>query len=346
MGAELVTATRVEQSAFNPSDGEVARLTYKLSSDVNVTVVVLDADGGVVRKLAEGAVRKAGANAEVWDGRDEDNKVVPDEAYSFKIETSVGEINDTAMSNGGIVGDITRARCDRESGTLVYELPTPARVLVRLGIKNGPMHKTLVDWRPRIGGSITESWDGRDEHGLFALREHKDFNAMITYITLPKATVIAYGNDTETYREYKLGRGKDRAQKSTAASPLAAGQNQVRPTGLVPPAWARAPKVLMTFPALPEAATGVPTIRGTVGVRVDVDPTDKEYLAKDQFEVIFFVDNVFFAEAERGYLPYNFRWETEELPEGDHILTVNVSSFKGQVGVASRKVRVEKRKTP
>jgi hypothetical protein len=54
------------------------------------------------------------------------------------------------------------------------------------------------------------------------------------------------------------------------------------------------------------------------------------------------VDQVFFAEAERGYLPYNFRWETETLPEGEHLLTVNISSFKGQVGVASRKVRVVK----
>lgn len=343
MGGEIATATRLEQLAFNPSRGEVAQVTYKLGTEGSVTVVVLDADGGVVRKIAEDQVRKAGENVEVWDGRDEDDRVVPDEAYSFRVETSVVGAKESATSSGGVVGDITRARYDRESGTLVYELPAPARVLVRLGIKNGPMHKTLVDWEPRIGGSITERWDGRDGHGLFALGEHKDFSAMITYSTLPAATVIAYGNEMETYREYRLGRGKGGAQteKATAPRALATGDNDVRPIGLVPPAWARSPRVLMTFPRSQGVEKqGVPEVSEKLAVRIDVDRSDKNYLLSDQFEVILFVDNVFYAEAERGYLPYNHVWELHQLAAGEHILTVNISSFKGQVGVASRKIKI------
>ena len=99
----------------------------------------------------------------------------------------------------------------------------------------------------------------------------------------------------------------------------------------------------MTFPAKTGFPTrGVPEVSDTLLVRIDADPADKEHLLKDQFELIFFVDNVFFAEAERGYLPYNFPWELQQLPPGEHILTVNISSFRGQVGVASRKVKVVK----
>jgi hypothetical protein len=154
-------------------------------------------------------------------------------------------------------------------------------------------------------------------------------------------TVITYGNDKETYREYKLGRGKDRPKK--LVRPRVVDPNaKLAPQGFVPPAWARAPQVVLTFPKMAEATNGIPNVQGNVDVRMDVDPSDKEFLLGQQFEIIFFVNNVFFAEAERGYLPYNWRWELQQLPPGEHILTVNIASFKGQVGVANRKVKVIK----
>lgn len=340
---EAIGACVLSSAAFNPSRGDSVTLGFDLRAEGPWAVLVLDSDGGVVRTVAAEKPLRAGRQELVWDGRDTDGKVVPDEAYTFVWESG-GDRHDPAAVSGGEAGDITGARFDREAGTVTYSLPAPARVLVRMGIQGGPMLKTLVDWKPRIGGSITEYWNGRDHDGLMDLAAAKGFTVLITYVTLPDATVIAYGNASESYREYKLGRGKDRPQKPRASPSAAADGRQVRPAGLLPPAWARAPKVLLTLPASTEATNTVPTISGTVAVRVDVDPADKEHLAKDQFEVIFFVDNLFFAEAERGYLPYNFRWETEPLPEGDHILTANISSFKGQVGVASRKVRIEKGK--
>jgi hypothetical protein len=115
----------------------------------------------------------------------------------------------------------------------------------------------------------------------------------------------------------------------------------LRPEGLVPPAWVRAPRVTLSFPRL-AGASEVPAVSGEVAVRVEVAPEDRERLMREQFEIIFYVDDVFFAEAERGYLPFNWRWELAQLPEGEHVLTVNVASFQGQVGVASRKVRIER----
>ena len=338
-GRNDVKNVTVSAASFNPSTGEKVRIAYALTRPEKVTVRVWDPDGGRVRTLAEAAPRDAGQREEVWDGRDDAGRPVPDEAYTFTIETASGSVYDPTTFSGGAVGDLSEASFDREAGTVVYQLPAAARVLVRFGIQSGPMLKTLVDWKPRVAGSITEYWDGKDENKLILLRDLKGFTSLITYVTLPEATVITYGNGKESYRDYRLGRGKGRPQKP--ARPWAGPAGRLRPENLVPPAWGRAPQVTMTFPKVAGGGTGVPAVRGTVDVRVDVDPADRDLLQRDQFEVIFFVDNVFFAEAERGYLPLNWRWELAQFPPGEHVLTVNIASFRGQVGLTSRKVRVE-----
>jgi hypothetical protein len=151
--------------------------------------------------------------------------------------------------------------------------------------------------------------------------------------------VITYGNREETYREYKLGRGKDRPQRR-AHQTEQSSDKEFRPDLLVPPAWARAPQVAMSFP---NGTNGdaVPSVKRTVDVRIDVGEEDRPLLMEDQFEVLLFVDGQFFAEAERGYLPLNWKWELHQFPPGEHVLTANISSFRGQVGVASRKIVLE-----
>lgn len=337
--AQTIDGVRLGSASFNPSLGEEVILTYELGGAGKVWVRVYDPDSGLVRTLVDGEDREAGNHREVWDGRDTEGRAVPDEAYFLALETASGRVYDPTILSGGIVGDITDGRFDRQSGTLTYRVPAASRVLVRLGIRSGPMLGTLVDWKPRVVGSITEYWDGKDQDGIIDLRAHPGFSTLITYVTLPDATVITYGNAEETYREYKLGRALGRPQKPERelAPEL---RDRLRPTGLVPPAWARSPKVSVTFPKLDDELSDIPVVHNDVAVRVDVDASDWDLLQKEQFEIIFFVDNVFFAEAERGYLPMNWRWELEQLSPGEHILTVNISSFKGQVGVKSRKVRV------
>lgn len=335
-GRDLVHNITLANPSFNPSRGETVPLSYELTKADRVTVNVWDSDGGLVRVLAENAPRQAGRQQETWDGKDSEGHPVPDEAYTFTIETSSGGIYDPTTTSGGTVGDLTEVHFDREAGTVVYRLPVSSRVLIRLGIQSGPMLKTLVDWKPRVAGSITEYWNGKDESGLIRMHENPGFTTLITYVALPDATVIAYGNSKESYRDYKLGRGKERPLRPKR--PRQAAPGRLRPENLVPSAWVRAPKVSLTFPKAQEA---VPTVRGEIDVRVEVDPSDRDLLQRDQFEIIFFVDNVFFAEAERGYLPFNWQWELGQLPPGEHVLTVNIASFKGQVGVASRKVRVQ-----
>jgi hypothetical protein len=331
-----IAEVALDRTAFNPSAGEHVTLSFRLApAGGPAEVLIYDPDGGLIRRLDSSTDTTTGAANVTWDGRDDSGAIVPDEAYGFVIEAASGAVYDPLTFSGGEVADITEASIDA-IGNIAYTLPAPARVLIRLGVHDGPMYRTLVDWRPRPAGSLVESWDGFDEQGLLRVRDHPDFKVLLTYATLPETTVITHGNQVKTYRDDKLGAGQDRPQRPARPRDEQA-PNSFRPTSLVPPAWSRAPQLIMRFPAAPDPAA-VPKVKDSVTMTIDVSEADRAGLAEDQHEVIFYVDGLFSAEAERGYLPLTWDWELTQHQPGERILTANVVSFRGQVGVVSRKV--------
>jgi len=79
----------VGQAAPTTAADEVL-LSYNLPKDGNVSIVVFDEKGGVVRELLHGAPRKKGNNAEVWDCLDDWGKPVPAGAYTWKLLLTQG----------------------------------------------------------------------------------------------------------------------------------------------------------------------------------------------------------------------------------------------------------------
>jgi hypothetical protein len=77
-------------------------------------------------------------------------------------------------------------------------------------------------------------------------------------------------------------------------------------------------------------------------IRVEISDEDKDVPLNQQYEIILFMDSVFYAEEERGHLPFNYPWELTNLPPGEHILTVNVITYGDQIGIGSRKIKVVK----
>lgn len=103
----------------------------------------------------------------------------------------------------------------------------------------------------------------------------------------------------------------------------------------------RAFKVLLSFPELNNAVSNeVPTAKDKMLIRVDVPEEDRDVPLNQQYEIIIFIDSVFFAEEERGHLPFNYPLELKNLPPGEHLLTVNVITFGDQIGIGSRKINV------
>jgi hypothetical protein len=98
------------------------------------------------------------------------------------------------------------------------------------------------------------------------------------------------------------------------------------------------PKVTLVLPEdLPRSAEGLPRLKPgqLVIVRTDIPTADRWLMNESLYEVGFFVDHVFLAEEEQGYVPLTWRWKVQGLSPGRHLLTVNISGFGGKVGVAS-----------
>jgi hypothetical protein len=342
-GAPSIFQVALSNRSFNPSRGETVTLAYTLSIAATVTVRVFDADMTLVRTVADQARQAAGAQKVAWDGRDLDGRVVPNEAYVFTIEArgSSGSegVYDPVTFSGGEPFDLGAAQVSRETGTLTYRLSQPSRVLIRIGIPGSSLLRTLVDWEPRTQGEITEYWNGRDQDNLINVIDDTKYTVLIAYFTLPEASVVTFGNSGDDYRSYKAKLAPSK-RPSKPARPMA-NNRRLSPQFLAPRATNRDFRVAIRFPDLDRGDTpGVPTVRDKVLARIDVAAADRDVLTGRQYEIILFVDTTYFAEEERGYVPFNFPWELRQLPPGEHTLTVNVVTFDGQIGIGSRRIRI------
>lgn len=331
-------------TSFNPSRGDKLECRYNLSRDARVTVKVFDADQQLVRTIISDSPRKPGQNTEIWDGKDLDGAVVPNEAYFFNIEAEDSQdqriVYDPVVFSGGESADLTHGQFDHDNGTISYKLSQPSRVLLRAGIPGSALLKTIVDWKPRVAGEITEYWNGKDENNLIEVWNVQNHMLILTYMTLPDASVITIGNEKSEYRAYK--RNLKTARPTKEQRPML-NARKLSPHFLKSRLTDRAFKVQLSFPELEKAGSNeIPQAKDKLMVRADVPDEDRDVTLNEQYEIIIFVDAVFYAEEERGHLPFNYPLELKNLSPGEHVLTVNVITFSDQIGIGSRKIYVVK----
>ena len=339
--AELLSEVTISDRSFNPQAGQVVTIDFTLARSARVELAYYDPDFTQVWSWKSEGELAAGRRTVTWNGRDIDGAVVPDEAYFFTLTARdahvVTDIYDPTAFSGGDGGDITQARVDAETRAITYLLPEAARVMIRLGVQDGPLLNTLVDWEPRVAGEITEHWDGRDRDDLIDLFEHPRFKMLITYFALPENSVITYGNKNVNYRTYKKLVRTERPAKSRPARPNAV----LSPHYQLPRTADYAPALKLKCSPIKEGdETGVLVLQDKTVVTIDIEEDDKAFFINQQYEITLFLDNEFYAEQEMGYVPYNWVWDLSDVNAGDYILTVNVSGFKDQIGVISRRIRV------
>lgn len=371
----FVSRVSTSSSSFNPKRGEEVGIYYTLPEQAKVTIRVFDPDKGLMKTFANADAQSKGEHHLIWDGKDNNGSVAPNEAYFFTIEAQDKNgkawIYDPVTLSGGITHDISSIEVNQELKSLSYQMPEMGRVLVRIGIRDGgPLLRTLVDWEPRVAGEITEHWNGKDREGLIDINKFPKWNLIATYFTLPQNSIITYGNDDYTYREYKLKMAKGQSASYSSSLPLSDSSASVRPSNpsssLSPlsnpssnpsPSLSEnisihytrprtadySPPVLIRFPQNQKTGSDdIPVVKDRLLIQIDLDEQDRALFRDQHFEIITFVDMQMYAEEEIGYMPYNWIWDLANVSEGEHVITVNISGLKDQIGVGNRVVKVVK----
>jgi hypothetical protein len=225
----------VSRPYFNPTLEESVEITIPVKVSGKMTVLILDRDGYLARRLVNDQAVKRGTSQLLWDGHNEEGKVVPDEAYSIKIDLAYAGKSESYFPANARVEEYTvpAKYYDREHGILKYELPKPSRVHIQAGTAEIlPNRKTLVDSvpknikahmgeqacrvchldevrgpvlrnignrEPRGSGSVVETWNGLDESGRIYIPDLPHFVVSIAAWPLPENSIITVGNRAQTF---------------------------------------------------------------------------------------------------------------------------------------------------
>lgn len=194
----------INPTFFNPTLGQGATIGAQLPANDIVSVSVLDPDGATVRKLVTNARLRRGRHSWRWDGRDDAGRVVEDEAYSLKIDFARGSSYFPAQLSAPEVA-VGAGTFDAHRGVVTYQLPRASRVRV-VASDGGEVSRVLVDWEPRVAGSVLEPWNGYDATGQVNLLSKPDSRITIDAKALCENALIVVGNRPSTYRNSRAGK--------------------------------------------------------------------------------------------------------------------------------------------
>ena len=334
LAGEIIEMIPYKNSEFAPTLKQKFPITFELKKDAKVEIEIYTPDRNLIRTLS-GEFKK-GKRELVWDGKDKNGTVVPNEAYSILIKADK-EILDFRDSGGKIVKDLKR-NIDKQ-GKISYKLSKPSRVLIRVGIENSSMLKVVSNWIPKNRGRVLQRWNKRDIDDIVDISKLK-YGVSISAFELPDYAIITTNNKKEDYISYFQKNRFKCNQTPLAKQKLQRGVSKHFYSCRI---QERDPRLKLEIPKASKNKDGLPILSNgkRTLIKVTMNPEDEVILEKVKYEVSFFVDFEFSSEEELGYMPISWNFNPNGLKKGVHILTVNVSSFSGQVGVKSLRFLVE-----
>ncbi|HPB31152.1 MAG TPA: hypothetical protein PLB62_06830, partial [Candidatus Sumerlaeota bacterium] len=231
---------------------------------------------------------------------------------------------------------------DPEAGGVAYTLKTPSRVLLRAGLRDGPLLKTLINWAPRPAGTHREPWDGKDESGVVDAAKMNGFMIICRAAALPENSIIVTASSSPDSQSAGRDIQTDDRRKAVIAA-LSSRDKAIEPAAWLPRKNIRTPVFSLsagnTAASESEAAEPpIPVLSGEAGLVVSLDAGTRTMMLEQRYEIILFVDGEMMGEVEQGYSPYTWVLDTTEFPDGEHLITVNVAGLNDQIGTQSMKI--------
>ena len=332
---DLLTLLPYKSNEFSPALKQTFTLSYTLNEDANVTWDIYTPDNTLIRTIKKES--KKGEGRLVWDGKDSKGTIVPDEAYNIVLaakNNTHSQTIDPRFTGGEVLKDL-QTKIDK-TGNISYTLLAPARVLVRAGIENGPMLRMISNWIPKNRGKVRQRWNMKDADNLIDIST-LNFGVSVSAFTLPEYAIITTNHKNLEYYSYfkdnnhscnTIPKNEQLLEKEGKA--ISKHFYMCRITDRDPRLYLSMPQNTEKEHNLSVIKNGKPTL-----IKVSMNKEDEATLEKAKYEVSFFVDFEFSSEEELGFMPISWNFVPNGIKKGKHILTVNVSSFTGKVGLKS-----------
>lgn len=323
----------VDKPEFQSSRGKQFSIPFELSQPGLVTIEIYTPDGDLVRTLKAAEALPAARHELVWDGKDSEGMVVADEAYIpvFKVKTTEGKtvVDDSRLYSGGEILEDIRYQF-RGKSEISYFLTAPARVLIRAGVRSGPMMYAMAHWEPRSPGKVVQRWDGYDEDKVEYFAEHQRAWVLVMAYKLPKYAIITSGNKKLSYRDYRKQRGWGVKSVDLNKIKLHRDGKPLEREYFFPRSFL--PRLSFGIKdKLPISRHKLPVISDSVNFEITIPKEDRWILEASMYEVSLYIDYEFQSEEEQGFMPMLWRWEPKDLKPGRHIATVVVTGYGGYV---------------
>lgn len=223
------------------------------------------------------------------------------------------------------------ASFDRENAEVSYKLTRPALVRISLGVEDGPLFSTLVDWQFRRPGLHREKWGKTGMQEIDRLLCNKK-----TYFTF---NYISYGPHQEGFDLNSL------LQEEAVIGPIGRSSSRVSLNYLHKNHKRHSchePKVNITLPKnIKRTKEGVALIDKPIFLTIDIDPKDKIWFNRERYSLYIFTDNIFTQGLLEGYSPCHWYFDPKGLNNGMHLIIVNLWGFSDHLGVALLPVYVK-----
>lgn len=325
-----------EQHLFDLTSEKPFEFLVEIREATEIQVDMVSEDGDVAKTLYPMSLANKGELVLAWDGTDSQGNHVPNEAWfpvvSYKENDRLISVEPKDYSGGEVVDHVPLTLPSKNR--IQISLEKPSRVLIRSGVKSGAMLRTIESWRAMDAGSHIIQWDGLDTSGVYPFTELKGFALMATAYELPEFSVITWGNSKVSYPEWRKQHQFDIAQSDVRPK-----LNSTRNGRVLSKVFSK-PKYLPLDP-LVTMAVNMDTARDEAVVNVDIPKEFRGLIENSLYEVGFFIDGEFISEEEQGYVPFVWSFKPSNYSKGQHYLTVNITGFDGQVGVASTSFNVE-----
>jgi len=334
LAGNLIELLPYKTNEFSPALKQTFEIPFELKEDSTVKIDLYTPDNNLIRSL-ESKLLKKGAHHLLWDGKDKNGTVLPDEAYNIVV-TASNDKNTQSIDNrksGGVVLKNLNTKVDK-AGNISYILSSPARVLVRAGVENGPMLRMISNWVPKNNGKVRQRWNMRDADDLVDIST-LEFGVTVSAFSLPQYAIITTNNTKIDYYTYFKSRNLSCNEVSQEKRILKRGEDAISKHYYSCRIKDRDPRLFLDIPNALKNKQNISLLengKATI-VKVSIHPEDEAVLEKAKYEISFFVDFKFTSEEELGYMPINWNFNPNAISKGKHILTVNVSSFTGQIGL-------------